>query len=117
MGYAHKVSEKITLASDFLWHWQSREATATVGFDCMLRQCRLRGKIDTNGVVSTYVEERFAPGINFVLSAEIDHPHGNHRCVPSGRLCCIPCTDTASEASTPSSNQSEHLCPAGSDSG
>jgi mitochondrial import receptor subunit TOM40 len=79
MGYAHKVTEKITLASDFLWHWQSREATATVGFDCMLRQCRLRGKIDTNGVVSTYVEERFAPGINFVLSAEIDHPHGNHR--------------------------------------
>jgi len=40
MGYAHKVSEKITLASDFLWHWQSREASATVGFDCMLRQCR-----------------------------------------------------------------------------
>ena len=45
----------------------------------MLRQCRLRGKVDTNGVVSTYVEERFAPGINFVLSAEIDHPQGNHR--------------------------------------
>lgn len=79
MGYAHKLSEKVTLASDFLWHWQSREATATVGFDCILRQCRLRGKIDTNGVVSSYVEERFAPGINFVLSAEIDHPHGNHK--------------------------------------
>lgn len=79
MGYAHKVSDKITLASDFLWQWQSREATATLGFDCMLRQCRLRGKIDSNGVVSSYLEERFAPGINFVLSAELDHAHGNHR--------------------------------------
>ena len=46
MGYAHRVSEKITLASDFLWHWQSREATATVCacggvsiFGSMLRQC------------------------------------------------------------------------------
>jgi mitochondrial import receptor subunit TOM40 len=79
MGYAHKVTDKITLASDFLWHMGSKEATATVGFDCMLRQCRLRGKIDTNGLISTYIEERFAPGINFLLSAEVDHAHGNHR--------------------------------------
>lgn len=49
------------------------KATATVGFDCMLRQCRLRGKVDTNGLISTYIEERFAPGINFLLSAEVDH--------------------------------------------
>lgn len=35
---------QITLASDFLWHWNSREATATVGYDCVMRQCRLRGE-------------------------------------------------------------------------
>jgi len=79
LQYAHKVSDKITLATDFLWHWAAREATATVGYDCILRQCRLRGKVDTNGVVSAYVEERFSPGINFVLSAELDHAQGNSR--------------------------------------
>lgn len=79
MQYAHKVNEKITLAADFLWHWGSREATAAVGYDATLRQCRLRGKVDTNGVVSAFLEERFSPGINFVLSAELDHLHSNYK--------------------------------------
>jgi mitochondrial import receptor subunit TOM40 len=56
------VNEKITLASELLWHFAMREATAAVGYDATLRQCRLRGKIDTNGVVSAYLEERFTPG-------------------------------------------------------
>lgn len=79
MQYAYKVNEKVTLASDLLWHWATREATATLGYDCILRQCRLRGKVDTNGLISTYLEERFSPGINFVLSAEIDHWHKNYK--------------------------------------
>eukprot|EP00798_Chlamydomonas_sp_ICE-L_P013142 gene13142-3464_t len=79
LQYAHKVNEKITLATDFLLHMASREATATMGYDCMLRQCRLRGKVDTNGVVSTFLEERFSPGINFVLSAELDHWNSNYK--------------------------------------
>uniref|UniRef100_A0A0D9UZL8 Uncharacterized protein n=1 Tax=Leersia perrieri TaxID=77586 RepID=A0A0D9UZL8_9ORYZ len=36
-------------------------------------KCRLRGKIDTNGVVSALLEEHMAPGVNFNLSAEVDH--------------------------------------------
>lgn len=79
LQYAHKVTEKITLVSDFLWHWTQREATAAVGYDCMLRQCRLRGKMDTNGTVSCYIEERFAPGINFLLSAELEHMSKNYK--------------------------------------
>lgn len=79
MQYAHKVTEKITLATDFLWHWGSRDASATVGYDCILRQCRLRGKFDTNGVISCYLEERFNPGINFLLSAEVDHWQKNYK--------------------------------------
>ena len=79
LQYAHKVNEKITLASDFVWHWASREATAAVGYDCILRQCRIRGKFDSNGIISTYLEERFSPGINFVLSAEVDHCQSNYK--------------------------------------
>ena len=79
LTYAHRVTDKVTLASEFMWSLASREATATVGYDCALRQARLRGKIDTSGVASCLVEERFAPGISFLLSAELDHPGRNYR--------------------------------------
>ena len=35
----------MTLASDLLWHWGSREATATVGYDVVLRQARLQAAV------------------------------------------------------------------------
>lgn len=70
---------QVTLASEFFYNWSNREANATVGYDCILRQCRIRGKVDTNGVVSTYLEERFSPGVSFLLSAEIDHFNKNYK--------------------------------------
>lgn len=73
LSFVHKVSEKVSLASDFMWNWNTREATASVGYDYMLRQCRLRGRIDTEGKVAAYLEERINVGVNFVLSAELDH--------------------------------------------
>ncbi|KAF5834850.1 40 kDa translocon at mitochondrial outer envelope membrane [Dunaliella salina] len=79
LQYSHKVTDKVTLATDLLWHWGTRDACATVGYDAILRQCRLRGKIDTNGVATAYLEERFSPGINFVMSAELDHFHNNYK--------------------------------------
>jgi len=29
--YVHKVSDKVSLATEFLWNWNTREATASVG--------------------------------------------------------------------------------------
>jgi hypothetical protein len=46
---------QVTLATDLLYHWASREATATVGYDVTLRQARLQGKIDSAGL---YIGER-----------------------------------------------------------
>jgi len=34
-------------------------------------QCRLRGKLDTNGVITALLEERLTPGVTFQLSAEV----------------------------------------------
>ena len=34
-------------------------------------QCRLRGRIDSNGSVAAYLEERLNLGVNFLLSAEV----------------------------------------------
>ncbi|OAY66560.1 Mitochondrial import receptor subunit TOM40-1, partial [Ananas comosus] len=33
--------------------------------------CRLRGKIDSNGVVAAFLEERLNMGVNFILSTEV----------------------------------------------
>ena len=79
LQYAHRVTDKVTLESDCLWHWGSREATATVGYDVVLRQARLQGRVDTNGTVGAYIQERFAPGISFLLSAELDHWQRNYK--------------------------------------
>ena len=96
-----------------MWNWNAREATAAFGYDYILRQCRLRGRVDTDGKVTTstkpaqafcigqcadmqsvlcvgrdliganttvgalqvaaYLEERLNVGVNFLLSAELDH--------------------------------------------
>lgn len=73
LSYVQKVSDKVSLATDFMYNHMSRDVTASVGYDYILRQSRLRGKLDTNGVVSSLLEEQMAPGLNFILSAEVDH--------------------------------------------
>ncbi|GER54599.1 mitochondrial import receptor subunit tom40 [Striga asiatica] len=79
LSYVQKVSEKVSLASDFMYNAMSRDVTASFGYDYILRQCRLRGKIDSNGVVAAFLEERFNMGLNFILSAEIDHKKKDYK--------------------------------------
>jgi hypothetical protein len=130
-----------------MYNWQHREATASVGYDVTLRQCRVRGNVNTAGVIQVRVgrssqpacracpavplcplcpdlcnfqqpkpwlwllyatphgssiaapqppahhlqshdppalfqallEERFIPGITFLLSAELDHSEKNYK--------------------------------------
>ncbi|KAG4208990.1 hypothetical protein ERO13_A03G167500v2 [Gossypium hirsutum] len=73
LSYVQKVSDKVSLATDLMYNYMSRDVTASVGYDYILRQCRLRGKIDSNGCTTSYLEERLNMGLNFILSAEIDH--------------------------------------------
>ncbi|XP_010500600.1 PREDICTED: probable mitochondrial import receptor subunit TOM40-2 [Camelina sativa] len=73
MNYVQKVTEKLSLATDFIYNYISKDVTASVGYDCMFRQSRLRGKIDSNGVVAAYLEEQLSPGLRLLLSAEVDH--------------------------------------------
>ncbi|GMY06245.1 mitochondrial import receptor subunit TOM40-1 [Fagus crenata] len=79
LSYVQKVSEKVSLASDLMYNYMSRDVTASVGYDLILRQCLLRGKIDSNGCTSTYLEERLHMGLNFILSAEIDHKKKDYK--------------------------------------
>lgn len=79
LSYVQKISEKVSLASDFMWNLNSKEANASFGYDYVLRQCRLRGRIDTEGKIACFLEERLNVGVNFVLSAEVDHPRGDYK--------------------------------------
>ncbi|KAF8054025.1 hypothetical protein N665_1355s0008 [Sinapis alba] len=79
MNYVQKVSDKVSLATDFVYNFFSREAVASVGYDYILRQSRVRGKIDSNGVASALLEERLSMGLNFLLSAELDHKKKDYK--------------------------------------
>ncbi|VVB00659.1 unnamed protein product [Arabis nemorensis] len=73
MNYVHKVSEKVSFAADFMYNHAFKDVTASVGYDYILRQCRIRGKIDSNGVVAAHLEERLTPALGILISAEVDH--------------------------------------------
>ncbi|XP_010466172.1 PREDICTED: mitochondrial import receptor subunit TOM40-1 [Camelina sativa] len=79
MNYVQKISEKVSLATDFMFNYFSRDVTASVGYDYILRQARVRGKIDSNGVASALLEERLSMGLNFLLSAELDHKKKDYK--------------------------------------
>ncbi|XP_038988262.1 mitochondrial import receptor subunit TOM40-1-like [Phoenix dactylifera] len=79
LSYVQKVSEKVSLASDFMYNSMTRDVISSFGYDYILRQCRLRGKLDSNGCVAAFLEERLNMGVNFILSAEIDHQKKDYK--------------------------------------
>ncbi|KAJ8478753.1 hypothetical protein OPV22_022480 [Ensete ventricosum] len=79
LSYVQKVSEKVSLASEFMYNHMTRDVTSSFGYDYILRQCRLRGKLDSNGVVAAFLEERLNMGVNLLISAEIDHSKKDYK--------------------------------------
>ncbi|EFJ15593.1 hypothetical protein SELMODRAFT_403082 [Selaginella moellendorffii] len=73
LTYVQRVSQKVNLATDFLYNALTKEAITSIGYDYILRQSRVRGRLDTNGCVAAFLEERLNVGVTFLLSAEIDH--------------------------------------------
>ncbi|KAL0417937.1 UNVERIFIED_CONTAM: Mitochondrial import receptor subunit TOM40-1 [Sesamum radiatum] len=66
-----KLLALVSLASDFMYNYMSRDVTASFGYDYILRQCRLRGKIDL--MVLSLLSWKSDSIWSFFLSAEIDH--------------------------------------------
>eukprot|EP00889_Picochlorum_renovo_P005640 jgi/Picre1/32670/NNA_008016.t1 len=79
LSYLQRVNEKVSLASEFMYNLNAREANASFGYDYMLRQCRLRGRIDTDGKIAAFLEERVNVGVTFLLSAEVDYPKKDYK--------------------------------------
>ncbi|KAJ0556191.1 putative Porin domain superfamily, eukaryotic porin/Tom40 [Helianthus annuus] len=88
LSYVQKVSEKVSLDNRYdvtiTCQEMSLPALAMTIYSVSSRlgkqfYCRLRGKIDSNGCTSAFLEERLNMGLNFILSAEIDHKKKDYK--------------------------------------
>ncbi|XP_019095232.1 PREDICTED: mitochondrial import receptor subunit TOM40-1-like [Camelina sativa] len=73
MDYVHKISKKVSLVTDFEYECFSRYVEASVGCDCNYGQSRVQGKIDSNGVVYAHLTKKINMGLEYQLSASLDH--------------------------------------------
>ncbi|XP_010477622.1 PREDICTED: mitochondrial import receptor subunit TOM40-1-like isoform X1 [Camelina sativa] len=74
--YLHKVSKKVFLATDFVYNIFSKDVKASVGCDYMFDQCRVIGRIDSDGVACASLEEGVNSGLKFLVSASWDQSRG-----------------------------------------
>ncbi|KAG0600380.1 hypothetical protein M758_11G029000 [Ceratodon purpureus] len=77
--YVQRLSDKVSVASDFVYNWNSGEALTSIAYDYLLGQCRIRGRADTNLCTAAYLEEKFSAGLTFLLSAELDHRRKDYK--------------------------------------
>lgn len=59
--------------AEVMYNFNTGAHNAVLGYDYQFRNARVRGTINSQWVVSAYVEEKMHAGFNFVLSAEVDH--------------------------------------------
>ncbi|XP_010501444.2 PREDICTED: mitochondrial import receptor subunit TOM40-1-like [Camelina sativa] len=79
MTYVHKISKKVSLATDFVYNCFSRDVGASVGYDYKYRLSRVQGKIDSNGVVYAHLKRKLNVGLRGLLTASLDLKNMNQR--------------------------------------
>ncbi|XP_019095044.1 PREDICTED: mitochondrial import receptor subunit TOM40-1-like [Camelina sativa] len=75
----HKISKKVSLATDFAYNCFSRVVKASVGYDWNNKQSRVQGKIDSNGVVSALFGKELYMGLDCLLSAYLNHKNNDFK--------------------------------------
>jgi len=81
LTWLRKYGDKVSLWSslDVVRTPNRSESVCQAGYDASFRMARVRGSLDSNGVVKLCLEERITPGTTLTLSAEIDHAHQSHK--------------------------------------
>lgn len=76
--YHHKVSDVIELGAElqYVAVKNRREAICTVGGKWEFRAASFRGQLDTNGRVSSVLEQKLAPGMSLFFCSDLDHMKG-----------------------------------------
>ncbi|KAJ1515146.1 translocase of outer mitochondrial membrane [Coelomomyces lativittatus] len=77
-SYLHPISNKVELASE--WHAmcnaKSRESVLSVGAKYEFKHSTFKTMLDSQGKITSLLEQKLAPGISFLLSGELDHLKG-----------------------------------------
>ncbi|GMH34710.1 hypothetical protein BSKO_02571 [Bryopsis sp. KO-2023] len=79
LSYLQKIGDKASLAADFLYNSNMKEATTSIGYDYVFQRAHVRGKVDSNGVLSAFLEERLNAAVTFLLSGEVDHKKKDYK--------------------------------------
>ncbi|XP_076933504.1 mitochondrial import receptor subunit TOM40-1-like [Bidens hawaiensis] len=76
VGYAARYNtDKMVAAGQFA----STGNVALSYVQKVSKKCRIRGKIDSNGCISAFLEEKLNVGLKFILSAELDHKKKDYK--------------------------------------
>ena len=78
LAYQRKVSEKVALATE-LQYYHNQFCSFGVGYEFKLRAAVFKGLISSDTTCTAVLEEHIQPGINLVLSGQLNHKKGDHK--------------------------------------
>lgn len=77
-SYVHPLSSKVELAAE--WHamlnTRARDSLLAIGAKYDFKQSTFKTMLDSQGKITSVLEQKLAPGISFLLSGELDHLKG-----------------------------------------
>lgn len=77
-SYVQPISNKVELASE--WHAmlnaRARDSVLAIGAKYDFKQSTFKTMLDSQGKITSVLEQKLAPGISFLLSGELDHLKG-----------------------------------------
>lgn len=78
LTYHRKVSEKVGLATE-MQYYHNQFCQFGVGYEFRLRSATFKGVLQSDSTCSASLEERIAPGINLLLSGQLNHKKKDHK--------------------------------------
>jgi len=78
LAYQRKVSEKVALATE-MQYYHNQFCQFGLGYQFNLRSSCFKGLIQSDTTCTAVLEERVQPGINLVLSAQLNHKKKDYK--------------------------------------
>jgi mitochondrial import receptor subunit TOM40 len=78
LSYQRKVSEKVGLATE-LAYYHNNGCTFGLGYEFRLRNATFKGLVQSDTTCSAALEERISPGINLLLSGQLNHKKKDYK--------------------------------------
>jgi len=78
LAYSRKVSEKVSLATE-MQYYHSQLCQFGLGYEFKLRTAVFKGHVSSDTTCSAVLEEHIQPGINLVLSGQLNHKKKDYK--------------------------------------